>query len=273
MGKAFRIYQTGGPEVMRWEDVEVGAPGPGQVRLRHAAVGLNFRDILIRTGAHAVKSFPSGIGIESAGVIDALGPGVTGLAVGQRVACVAGPDGAYAEARLAPAARVVPLPEDIDERTAASMMIRGMTARYLLRETYAVRPGDTILIHAAAGGVGLIVCQWAKYLGATVIGTVGSRDKADVARAHGCDHPIIYTEEDFGKRVRAITGGTGVPVVYDSVGKATFEGSLACLRPRGLLVSFGEASGDPDPVPPRRLGQLGSIYLTAPQPARLHRDA
>lgn len=264
MSKAFRIYQTGGPEVMRWEDVEVGAPGPGQVRLRHTAVGLNFRDILIRTRVHAVKSFPSGIGIESAGVIDALGPGVTGLAVGQRVACVAGPDCAYAEARLAPAARVVPLPEDIDERTAASMMIRGMTARYLLRETYAVRPGDTILIHAAAGGVGLIVCQWAKYLGATVIGTVGSRDKAEVARAHGCDHPIIYTEEDFGKRVRAITGGTGVPVVYDSVGKATFEGSLSCLRPRGLLVSFGEASGDPEPVPPRRLGQLGSIYLTHP---------
>lgn len=264
MSKAFRIYQTGGPEVMRWEDVEVGAPGPGQVRLRHTAVGLNFRDILIRTRVHAVKSFPSGIGIESAGVIDALGPGVTGLAVGQRVACVAGPDCAYAEARLAPAARIVPLPEDIDERTAAAMMIRGMTARYLLRETYPVRPGDTILIHAAAGGVGLIVCQWAKHLGATVIGTVGSREKAEIARAHGCDHPIVYTEEDFGKRVRAITGGTGVPVVYDSVGKATFEGSLACLRPRGLLVSFGEASGDPDPVPPRRLGQLGSIYLTHP---------
>ncbi len=264
MSKAFRIYQTGGPEVMRWEDVEVGAPGPGQVRLRHHAVGLNFRDILIRNGLHAVKSFPSGIGIESAGVIDALGPGVTHLAVGQRVACVAGPDGAYAEARLAPAARVVPLPADIPERTAAAMMIRGMTARYLLHETYAVKSGDTILIHAAAGGVGLIACQWAKHLGATVIGTVGSRAKVDIARAHGCDHAIVYTEEDFAERVRAITGGAGVPVVYDSIGKATFERSAACLRPRGLLVSFGEASGDPDPMAPRRLGQLGSIYLTHP---------
>ena len=268
MSKAFRIHQTGGPEVMRWEEVEVGAPGPGQVRLRHTAVGLNFRDILVRSGAHALKSLPSGIGLESAGVIDAIGPGVSGqefnLSVGQRVACVAGPDGAYAEARLVPAARVVPLPAGISERTAAAMMIRGMTARYLLRETYVVRPGDTILIHAAAGGVGLIVCQWAKHLGAMVNGTVGTREKAAIARAHGCDHAIVYTEEDFAERVRAITSGAGVPVVYDSIGKATFERSLACLRPRGLLVSFGEASGDPDPVLPRRLGQLGSIYLTHP---------
>ncbi len=262
--RAIRIYQTGGPEVMRWEEVGLGEPGPGQVRLRHTAVGLNFRDILVRRGAHALKAFPSGLGLESAGVIDALGPGVTGLSVGQRVACVAGPDGAYAEARLVPAARVVPLPDAIDERSAASMMIRGMTARYLLRETYAVQPGDTILVHAAAGGVGLILCQWAKHLGATVIGTVGSEAKAGVARAHGCDHPIVYTDADFAGRVRELTAGAGVPVVYDSVGKATFEGSLACLRPRGLLVSFGEASGDPDPLPPRRLGQLGSIYLTHP---------
>jgi NADPH2:quinone reductase len=234
------------------------------VRLRQRAVGLNFRDILVRRGTHAVPSFPSGIGIESAGVIDALGPGVAGLKVGERVACVAGPDGAYAEARLVPAARVIALPEDIDERTAASMMIRGMTARYLLRETYAVKRGDTILVHAAAGGVGLILCQWAKHLGATVIGTVGNPSKAEIARAHGCDHAIVYTAEDFAERVRAITVGAGVAVVYDSIGKATFEKSLACLRPRGLLVSFGEASGDPDPVPPRRLGQLGSIYLTHP---------
>lgn len=268
MTKAFRIYQTGGPEVMRWENVEVGAPGPGQVRLRHTAVGLNFRDILIRNGGHALKSFPSGIGLESAGVIDALGPGVSGLGFGlrvdQRVACVAGPDGAYAEARLVPAARVVPLPDAIDERTAASMMIRGMTARYLLRETYAVKRGDVILIHAAAGGVGLIVCQWAKQLGATVIGTVGNQAKAEIARAHGCDHPIVYTAESFAERVREITVGTGVAVVYDAVGKATFGHSLACLRPRGLLVSFGEASGEPDPIAPRRLGELGSIYLTHP---------
>ena len=264
MSKAFRIYQTGGPEVMRWEDVEVGDPGPGQVRLRHTAVALNFRDILVRRGAHAVKSFPSGLGIESAGTIDALGPGVTGFSLGQRVACVAGPDGAYAEARLAPAARVVPLPANIDERTAAAMMIRGMTARYLLRDTWPVKRGDAILVHAAAGGVGLILCQWAKHLGATVIGTVGNQSKAGIARAHGCDHAIVYTGEDFAERVRALTVGVGVAVVYDSIGKATFEKSLACLRPRGLLVSYGEASGDPDPVSPRRLGQLGSVYLTHP---------
>jgi NADPH2:quinone reductase len=262
--KAFRIYQTGGPEVMRWEDVEVGAPGEGQVRLRHTAVALNFRDILVRRGAHAVKAFPSGLGIESAGTIDAIGPGVSGLSLGQRVACVAGPDGAYAEARLVPAARVVPLPADIDERTAAAMMIRGMTARYLVRDTYAVKRGDTILVHAAAGGVGLILCQWAKHLGATVIGTVGSEAKAEVARAHGCEHAIVYTEEDFAARVRELTRGTGVAVVYDSIGKATFEKSLECLRPRGLLASYGEASGEPDPLPPRRLGQLGSVYLTHP---------
>ncbi len=264
MSKAFRIHQTGGPEVMRWEDVEVGEPGAGQVRLRHTAVAVNYRDILIRSGAHAAPSLPCGIGIESAGVIDAIGPGVSGFTIGQRVACVAGPDGAYAEMRLVPAARVVPLPPAIDERTAAAMMIRGMTARYLLRETYDVQPGDTILIHAAAGGVGLIMCQWAKHLGATVIGTVSSHAKAEIARAHGCDHVIIYTEEDFAERVRALTGGAGVPVVYDSIGKTTFERSAMCLQKRGVLVSFGEASGDPDPVPPRRLGQLGSIYLTHP---------
>ncbi|MFM9884979.1 MAG: quinone oxidoreductase family protein [Burkholderiales bacterium] len=264
MSKAFRIYETGGPEVMRWEAVDVGEPGPGQVRMRHTAVGLNFRDIYVRNGLHVVASLPSGLGLESAGVIEAIGPGVAGLAIGQRVACVAGPDGAYAEARLVPAARVVPLPKSIDETTAASMMVRGMTARYLLRETYAVRPGDTILVHAAAGGVGLILCQWAKHLGATVIGTVGSDAKADFVRAHGCDHPIVYTTEDFAERVRQITGGRGVPVVYDSVGRATFEGSLQSLQPRGLLASYGEASGDPEPIAPRRLGQLGSLYLTHP---------
>jgi len=264
MVKAFRIYEFGPPEVMRWEEVELGDPGPGHVRLRHTAVGLNFRDIGVRTGAHPVKAFPSGIGIESAGVVEAVGPGVADIVPGQRVACVAGPDAAYAQARIAPAARVVPLPPEIDERTAASMMIRGMTARYLLRETYVVQPGDSILIHAAAGGLGLILCQWAKQLGATVIGTVGTPAKADVARAHGCDHPIVLTTENFAERVRAITGGVGVPVVYDSIGKATFEGSLACLRPRGVLVSFGEASGDPAPIAPRRLGRLGSLYLTHP---------
>jgi len=189
---------------------------------------------------------------------------VRGLSVGDRVAYAGMPEGSYAELRIVPAARVIQLPAEIDERTAASMMIRGMTARCLLTETYKVRPGDTILIHAAAGGVGLIMCQWAKHLGATVVGTVSSEAKADIARVHGCDHPIVYTREDFAARVRDITGGEGVPVVYDSVGKATFEASLKCLRRRGVMASFGEASGDPDPMPPRRLGALGSIYLTHP---------
>jgi NADPH2:quinone reductase len=264
MSKAFRFYQHGGPDVLRFEDVVVAEPGRGQVRMRNTAVAVNYRDVLVRSGIHAVKSFPSGIGLDSAGVIEAIGPEVSGLAIGDRVSCVAGPDAAYAELRLVPAVRVVPLPDGIDERTAAAMMVRGMTARYLLHETYPVNSGDTILIHAAAGGVGLIVCQWAKHLGATVIGTVGSEEKAAIARAHGCDHPIVYGKEGFAERVRAITGGEGVAAVYDSVGKSTFEDSMRCLRRRGVLASFGEASGDPAPVPPRRLGQLGSIYLTHP---------
>ena len=262
--KAFRFHQHGGPAVLRFEDVAVGAPGTGELRIRNTAIAVNFRDVLVRRGTHAVRSFPSGLGIESAGVIEAVGPGVDGFSLGERVVCVAAPDSAYAETRIIPAARAIALPDGIDERTAASMMIRGMTARYLLKETYRVKAGDTILIHAAAGGVGLIVCQWAKLLGAIVIGTVGSEEKAAVARARGCDHPIIYGKENFVERVRAITGGKGVPVVFDSVGKATFEDSLRCLSRRGILASFGEASGDPDPVPPRRLGQLGSLYVTHP---------
>jgi NADPH2:quinone reductase len=264
VSKAFRFHTHGGPEILRFEDVDIGPPGPAEVRIRNVAVAINYRDVLMRRGVHAVKSLPSAIGLESAGVIDAVGRDVPGLSVGDRVACAGMPEGSYAELRIVPAARVIPLPADIDERTAASMMIRGMTARCLLTETYKVQPGDTILIHAAAGGVGLIMCQWAKHLGATVIGTVSSEAKADIARAHGCDHPIVYTREDFAARVRDITGGEGVPVVYDSVGKATFEGSLKCLRRRGVMASFGEASGDPDPMPPRRLGALGSIYLTHP---------
>src|SRR5499427_6983736 len=264
MTKAFRFHQHGGPEVLRFEDVEVGAPGPGEVRMRNSAVAVNYRDVLVRKGVHAVKSLPSAIGLESAGVIEAVGPEVTGFAVGDRVAYAGMPEGSYAEVRIVPTARLIPLPAGIDERTAASMMIRGMTARCLLHEAYKVQPGDTILIHAAAGGVGLIMCQWAKHLGATVIGTVSSDEKAAVARAHGCDHAIVYTREDFAARVREITAGEGVPVVYDSVGKATFEGSLKCLRRRGVMASFGEASGDPDPMPRRRLGALGSIYLTHP---------
>ena len=262
--KAFRFYETGGPEVLRFEDAGLPAPGPGQVRMRNTAVAVNFRDIYIRNGLHKVASLPSGIGLESAGVIEALGPDVDGMTIGQRIVCAAGPDGAYAEARNVPAARAIPLPGAIDDRMAAAMLIRGMTAGYLLHETYKVKPGDTILVHAAAGGVGLILCQWAKHLGAIVIGTVGRRDKVEVARAHGCDHVIVYSEENFVEPVKALTGGAGVPVVYDSVGKTTFEGSLQCVRRRGVLASFGEASGDPDPVPPRRLGQLGSIYVTHP---------
>jgi NADPH2:quinone reductase len=266
MTKAIRFHATGTPEVLRLEDVETGEPGPGEVRIRNAAIAVNYRDILVRRGTHRV-ALPSGLGLESAGTIEAIGAQVSGLAIGERVACVAGPDGAYAQARRVPAARVVRLPETIDMRVAAAMMVRGMTARYLLHETFRVKAGDTILIHAAAGGVGLILCQWAKHLGATVIGTVGSPDKAAIARAHGCDHPIVIggdAPEDFVARVRALTGGAGVPVVYDSIGKATFEGSLACLARRGLLASFGEASGDPDPLAPRRLGALGSVYLTHP---------
>jgi NADPH2:quinone reductase len=260
--KAFRFDQPGGPEVLRFEDVPSPEPGPGELRVRHTAVALNFRDILVRRGQHAVKAFPSGLGTESAGVVEALGPGVSGFAIGDRVATVCRPDCAYAEARIAPAARVVKLPDAIPERTAASMMVRGMTARYLLKATYQVKRGDTIVIHAAAGGVGLIVVQWAKHLGATVIGTVGSDDKADVARAHGCDHVLRY--DDFAAQVRDITGGKGVPVVYDSVGKLTFENSLKCLAPRGILASFGESSGDPPPVEARTLGNMGSLFVTHP---------
>jgi NADPH2:quinone reductase len=250
---------------MRWEDVDLPPPATGQVRMRHTAVAVNYRDILVRLGVHTVPAFPSGLGLESAGVVEAVGPGVTNVAVGDRVCCVTGPDGAYAEARNVPVVKVMKLPDRIDDRTAAAMMVRGQTARYLLRETYRVKPGDTILVHAAAGGVGLILCQWAKHLGATVIGTVSTDEKAVVAKAHGCDHAIVYTRDDFPTRVKEITGGKGVAVVYDSVGKATLAGSMKCLSLRGVLASFGEASGDPDPVPPRDLGNAGSIWLTHPK--------
>ena len=264
MSKAFRIYQNGGPEVLRFEDVDLGEPGPGQVRMRNRAVAVNYRDVLVRSGIHTVKSFPAAIGLESAGVVDAVGPDVTGFKVGDRVAYASAPDGSHAEERIVNASRLIPLPDSIDDRTAASMTIRAMTARMLLREAYVVKPGDTILIHAAAGGVGLIVCQWAKHLGATVVGTVSSDEKAAVARAHGCDYPVVTTREDFVARVKDITRGEGLPVVYDSIGKATFEDSLKCLRRRGHMCSFGEASGHPDPMPPRRLSELGSIYLSHP---------
>ena len=264
MPRAIRIHQTGGPEVMRWEDVEVGAPGPGEIRIRHEAVGLNYIDVYFRTGLYPAPSLPFSPGMEGAGVVEAIGEDVESLVVGDRVAYAAPPVGAYAQARLMPAEKVVKVPDGIDSRQAAAMMLQGMTVEYLLRRTYPVRSGDTVLFHAAAGGVGLIACQWAKHLGATVIGTVGSDEKAELARAHGCDHPIVYTRESFTERVRELTGGAGVPVVYDSVGRDTFEGSLDCLRPRGMLVSFGQSSGTIDPFDIGILSAKGSLYVTRP---------
>ena len=264
MTRCIRFHETGGPEVLRLEDVDLPAPGPGQVLVRHGAIGVNYRDIYRREGRHPVEGFPARLGVEGAGTVEAVGDGVEGLTVGQRVVAQGGGDGAYAEARIVPAWRTLALPDDVDDRTAAAMMVKGMTASYLLRRTCQVKPGDTVLVHAAAGGVGLILCQWARHLGATVIGTVGTEEKAALAAANGCDHPIVYTSEDFAARVREITGGGGARAVYDSVGKETFEGSLACLATRGVLAQFGEASGDPPPVDPRRLGPLGSVFLTHP---------
>src|SRR5436190_2748875 len=263
MPKAIRLHQTGGPEVLRWEEVEVGEPGEGQARVRHTAIGVNFIDTYHRSGLYPLP-LPTGLGSEGAGVVEAVGPGVTHVRPGDRVAYAGGPPGSYAEARVMPADRLLVLPEGVSDRQAAAMMLKGMTVQYLIRRTYKVQPGDAVLFHAAAGGVGLIACQWLKALGATVIGTVGSDEKAELARAHGCDHAVVYTREDFPKRVRELTGGRGVPVVYDSVGRDTFAGSLDCLRPLGLLVSFGNASG---PVPPFEVGlltQKGSLYVTRP---------
>ena len=263
MPHAIRFHQTGGPEVLRWEEVAVPAPQPNEATVRHHAVGLNFIDIYHRTGLYPLP-LPSGIGLEGAGVVEAVGSAVADLKPGDRVAYAGGPPGAYAEVRNIPVDRLVKLPEALDFKTGAAMMLQGLTAQYLLRRTYRVQPGDAILIHAAAGGVGLIVCQWAKALGATVIGTVGSEAKADLARAHGCDHAIVTARENFVERVRAVTGGKGVPVVYDSIGKDTFIGSLDCLRPLGMMVTFGNSSG---PVPPVDLGELakrGSLFLTRP---------
>lgn len=264
MMKAIRIHETGGPEVMRWEEVEVGSPGPGEVRVKHTAVGLNFIDVYHRTGLYPVGELPKVLGMEGAGVVEEVGEGVSGFSVGHRVAYAGVPMGSYAEARLIPAHRVVKLPDGIGDETAAAMMLKGMTARYLLRRTYEVKAGDTVLIHAAAGGVGLIACQWAKHLGATVIGTVGSEEKASLVRAHGCDHPILYRSENFVERVRELTGGEGVPVVYDSVGRDTFTGSLDCLRPMGMMVSFGQASGPIEPFDIGLLTAKGSLFLTRP---------
>ncbi|NNF79018.1 MAG: quinone oxidoreductase [Rhizobiales bacterium] len=261
--RAIQMQQPGGPEVMELVEINLAAPGAGEIRVRHTAIGLNYIDTYHRSGLYPLP-LPSGIGLEAAGVVEECGAGVQGISVGDRVAYGTGPLGAYAEARNVPASRVVKLPDTITDETAAAMMLKGMTARYLLRETYEVQAGDTILWHAAAGGVGLIACQWAKALGATVIGTVSSDEKAALAKANGCDHIIMYTHEDVAERVREITGGAGVPVVYDGVGAATVEASLNSLRPRGLLASFGNASG---PVKDFDLGALsakGSLYVTRP---------
>jgi NADPH:quinone reductase len=263
MVQAIRFHKTGGPEVLVWESVEIGKPGPGQVRLRQTAVGLNYVDTYFRSGVYPTP-LPSGLGTEGAGIVEEVGPGVSDVKPGDRVAYAGGPLGAYAEARLIPADRLIVLPSSISDRQAAAMMLQGLTVQYLIRQTYRVQKGDTILIHAAAGGIGLILCQWAKHLGATVIGTVSTDAKAELAKAHGCHHPIVYTREDFVARVKDITGGKLLPVVYDSVGKDTFMKSLDCIRPRGLMVLFGAASGKVDPFDVNILAGKGSLYLTRP---------
>lgn len=264
MPKAVRVHTTGKAEVLCLEDHEPGVPGSGEARVRHEAIGLNFIDVYHRSGLYPLPSLPAIIGMEGAGTVEAVGEDVDEVSVGDRVAYAGVPPGAYAEVRIMPAHRLVKLPDSISSGQAAAMMLKGMTARYLLFGCYPVKTGDTILIHAAAGGVGTIVCQWAKSLGATVIGTVGSYEMAELARSHGCDHPILYRDEDLVARVREITAGRGVDVVYDSVGQATFMKSLDCFRPMGTMVSFGQSSGS---VPPLDLGILsakGSLFLTRP---------
>jgi NADPH:quinone reductase len=263
MTHAIRFHQAGGPEVLVWEEVKFGKPGPGEARIRHTAVGLNFVDIYNRSGLYPVQ-LPSGLGSEGAGVVEEVGPGVTDLKPGDRVAYGSSPLGAYAEERLIPADRLIKLPDSIDDKTAAAMMLKGLTAQYLIRQTYRIKSGETILLHAAAGGVGLILSQWAKHLGVTVIGTVGSEEKAKLAKAHGCAHTILYKSEDIVKRVDEITGGKKVPVVYDSVGKDTFMKSLDCLAPLGFAVLFGASSGPVDPLNLGLLAQKGSLYVTRP---------
>jgi NADPH2:quinone reductase len=262
--KAIRIEAYGGPEVMALVDAQIPVPDPGEVLIEQSACALNYIDVYMRTGLYKLPALPSGLGLEAAGRVAALGKGVTDFKVGDRVAYVTQPPGAYAQMRTLPAQRLVKLPDGINDKTAAGMMLKGLTAQYLLRRTYQVQAGDTILMHAAAGGVGLLVCQWAKHLGATVIGTVGSPEKAALARAHGCDHTILYDKENFKDKVREITDGAGVNVVYDSIGKNTFMGSLDCLKPLGTMVTFGNASGPVPPFEPALLGAKGSLYLTRP---------
>src|SRR5688572_1679965 len=262
MAKAVRFHKQGGPEVMQYDEVQVGDPGAGQVRIRHTAIGVNFVDIYQRSGLYPMQ-VPMTAGNEAAGVVDAVGQGVTDLKAGDRVAYTGLP-GSYCDLRVVPADRMVKLPQGISDEQAASMMLKGLTVHYLIHSTYAVKKGETVLWHAAAGGVGLIACQWLKALGVSVIGTAGSDEKCSLAKAHGAEHVVNYSRENFVERVKSITGGKGVPVVYDSVGKNTWDGSLDCLRPRGLMVSFGNASGA---VPPVNLGILstkGSLYVTRP---------
>jgi NADPH2:quinone reductase len=266
MSLAIRIHKTGGPEVMQADEVVVGDPGPGQVKLRQSAVGLNFIDVYHRNGHYNVP-LPSGLGMEAAGVVSEVGPGVEGLKVGARVAYAGGPLGAYAEERLFPADKLVPIPDGVTDRQAAAVLLKGLTAHYLVRRTHVVQPGETVVVHAAAGGVGLLLCQWLKHLGATVIGSVGTAAKAELARASGCQHPLVLdaaNREDFVKKVVEITGGKKVPVVYDSIGKDTFMLSLDCLAPYGLLAVFGASSGPPAPFDVGILAPKGSLYVTRP---------
>ena len=269
--KAIRFDTTGGPQVLALRDVALPPPGPGEARVRHTAIGVNYIDIYHRSGLYPV-ALPSGLGIEAAGVIEALGEGVRGLKIGARVGYAPGPLGAYAEAANVPAARLVHLPDTVSDETAAAALLKGMTAQFLLTRTYAVNPGETILWHAAAGGVGLIACQWAKHLGATVIGTVGSEEKIALAKEAGCDHVLLTGDPDWPKKVRAITGGEGVPVVYDSIGRATWTGSLDSLAVRGMMVTFGNASGAVPEFSPGLLAAKGSLYLTRPTIAHYTRD-
>lgn len=264
MSYAIKMHSTGGPEVLSWEPHEPGTPGPGEVRMIHEAIGLNFIDVYQRTGLYPLPSLPAIPGLEGAGTVDMVGPGVNEFKKGDRVAYAGVPPGAYAQVRCIPAHRLVKLPAAISTRDAAGMMLQGMTARYLLKGCFKVEPGDTILIHAAAGGVGSLVCQWARHIGATSIGTVGTVEKACLARENGCTHTILYGEEDFAAKVKEITKGQGVDVVYDSIGRATFMRSLDCLRPMGTMVSFGQSSGPLEPFNIGLLAQKGSLFLTRP---------
>ena len=263
MANAIRFYQTGAPEVMQWESVEVGEPGPGEARIRHEAVGLNFADTYFRTGLYPVQ-LPAGLGVAAAGVVEAVGDGVSQVREGDRVTYTGSPLGAYSTERVMPAESLIRLPEAIPFDTAAAMTMRGLTSAYLLRRIRPLRPGDTVLLHAAAGGVGLILTQWATLLGIRVIGTVSGEEKAAVARAHGCEHVVVYTRENVAERVRELTGGAGVPVVFDSIGQATFASSLDSLARRGLLVCFGTASGPVPPIDAMQLAVKGSLFVTRP---------